>query len=95
MLGTMASELSKFGLIKKLSGRDACIKNRAYLPVVCSFLYEGENIMDLIEKAYSCTKLWIKYDRCNYIFCATCFISTSHSGLEKPAGMQEALVFLF
>ena len=40
MLGTMASELSKFGLIKKLSGRDACIKNRAYLPVVCSFLHE-------------------------------------------------------
>ena len=29
MLGTMASELSKFGLIKKLSGRDACIKKQS------------------------------------------------------------------
>lgn len=30
----------KIWVDKKLSGRDACIKNRAYLPVVCSFLHE-------------------------------------------------------
>lgn len=48
MLGTMASELSKFGLIKKLSGRDACIKTEHICQLYAPFCMKGENIMDLI-----------------------------------------------
>ena len=51
--------------------------------------------MDLIEKAYSCTKLWISMIVA--IIYSVLLVSYQHhiQGLEKPAGMQEALVFLF
>ena len=51
--------------------------------------------MDLIEKAYSCTKLWISIIVA--IIYSVLLVSYQHhiQGLEKPAGMQEALVFLF
>lgn len=51
--------------------------------------------MDLIEKAYSCTKLWISM--IVVIIYSVLLVSYQHhiQGLEKPAGMQEALVFLF
>lgn len=53
---------------------------------------KGENIMDLIEKAYSCTKLWISMIVA--IIYSVLLVSYQHhiQGLEKPAGMQEALV---
>lgn len=51
--------------------------------------------MDLIEKAYSFTKLWISIIVAIVYFVLLVLYQHYIQGLEKPAGMQEALVFLF
>lgn len=51
--------------------------------------------MDLIEKAYSFTKLWISVIVAIIYFVLLVLYQYYIQGLKKPAGMQEALVFLF
>ena len=51
--------------------------------------------MDLIEKAYSFTKLWISVIVAIIYFVLLVLYQHYIQGLKKPAGMQEALVFLF
>ena len=51
--------------------------------------------MDLIEKAYSFTKLWISVIVAIIYFVLLVLYQHYIQGLKKPAGMQESLVFLF